>query len=124
MAKRQKSKQRIPTDGRATPKHNPFAAALSGMSARPAAEEAVIPSDSTDVTESIGPVRTRIERKGHGGKTVTIVTGVPASRADEIAQKLRAALGTGVRVGEDSLIVQGDLQQRVAAWFDHYDGKA
>jgi translation initiation factor 1 (eIF-1/SUI1) len=43
---------------------------------------------------------------------------VPASRLDEVAGALRTSLGTGVRVDNECLVVQGEQRERIARWFD------
>ena len=58
------------------------------------------------------------ERKGHGGKTATVVTGLvlAAPALEHVAKTLRRALGCGASVDGDRLIVQGDQVPRVQAW--------
>jgi len=58
------------------------------------------------------------ERKGHGGKTATVVTGLglPARDLDAVARALRRALGCGASVDGDRVVVQGDQVPRVQAW--------
>jgi len=58
------------------------------------------------------------ERKGHGGKTATVVSGLglPARDLDGMARALRRALGCGASVDGDRLVVQGDQVPRVQAW--------
>src|SRR5262245_19525435 len=58
------------------------------------------------------------ERKGHGGKTATVVTGLglPARELDGVAKALRRALGCGASVDGDRVVVQGDQVPRVQAW--------
>jgi len=60
----------------------------------------------------------RRERKGHGGKTATVVEGfrVSPSALERIARELRRALGCGASVEEGRLVVQGDLVPRVERW--------
>lgn len=61
----------------------------------------------------------RMERKGHGGKTVTCLTGLdgaPADALDALARDLRKALGVGVRVEDGEVVVQGDQRDRLRAW--------
>ena len=52
----------------------------------------------------------RIERAGRGGKTVTVIGGLPRNRAflRGLAAELRRACGTGGSVGEDRIELQGD----------------
>ena len=63
----------------------------------------------------------RIQKKGRGGKTVTVLEGFPLSADDEImvlCQDLQKSLGTGGTVYEDRLEVQGDLRLRIAAFLE------
>lgn len=59
----------------------------------------------------------RRERKGRGGKTVTVVEGVPVPLAEGLACALRKGLGCGSRVEEGVVVLQGDQVDRSAAWF-------
>ena len=58
----------------------------------------------------------RRERKGRGGKTVTVVEGVPVLIAERLARALRKGLGCGARVEEGAVVLQGDQVERSAAW--------
>jgi translation initiation factor 1 len=57
----------------------------------------------------------RMEKKGRGGKTVTVVAGLPPNAAflRELCQELKRACGTGGAVSEDTIELQGDLRDRV-----------
>ena len=57
----------------------------------------------------------RVEKAGRGGKTVTVVFGLPQNAAflRELAQELKRACGTGGAVREDGVELQGDLRDRV-----------
>jgi len=57
----------------------------------------------------------RLEKKGHGGKAVTVVSGVLPKARDEIMAALKRGLGTGAREDGDDIVVQGDVVDRVAA---------
>ena len=69
-------------------------------------------------TESI-PARVtaklRMEKKGRGGKTVTVVFGLPNNRTflETLCQELKRACGTGGAVAADGIELQGDLRERV-----------
>jgi translation initiation factor 1 len=65
-----------------------------------------------------GRIVVRRERKGHGGKTVTVVAGLglAAPELERLARALRRALGCGAGVDGDRLVVQGDQTPRVQAW--------
>ena len=57
----------------------------------------------------------RMEKKGRGGKTVTVVCGLPRNGEflAELSQALKRACGTGGAVVEDGVELQGDLRDRV-----------
>ena len=57
----------------------------------------------------------RLEKKGRGGKTVTVVYDLPQNETflKELAQELKRACGTGGAVAENTVELQGDLRQRV-----------
>src|SRR5918993_4660027 len=57
----------------------------------------------------------RMEKKGRGGKTVTVVYGLPRNAAflKELTQELKKVCGTGGAPGEDCVELQGDLRDRV-----------
>ena len=57
----------------------------------------------------------RMEKKGRGGKTVTVVYDLPSNSAflKELAQELKRACGTGGAVQDDTVELQGDLRDRV-----------
>ena len=99
--------------------HNPFAEALSALTA-PVAEE--LPAEPA---EEVGPrvlpqIRTQTEKKGRGGKTVTVITGLEeleSEELEELATELKKALGTGATVEGSALVVQGEVARRIHAWF-------
>jgi translation initiation factor 1 len=57
----------------------------------------------------------RMEKKGRGGKMVTVVDGLPNNAAflKELCQELKRACGTGGAVDEGAIELQGDLRDRV-----------
>jgi translation initiation factor 1 len=57
----------------------------------------------------------RVEKKGRGGKTVTVVYDLPHNQAflKELASELKRACGTGGAVVENTVEIQGDLRDRV-----------
>jgi translation initiation factor 1 len=59
--------------------------------------------------------RLRMERKGRGGKTVTVVDGLPQNAAflKDLCQELKRACGTGGAVIDGTVELQGDLRERV-----------
>jgi translation initiation factor 1 len=63
-----------------------------------------------------GIIRIFRERGGRGGKTVTVICGLPerGSRPDAFAAELRRVCGTGGTVKDDAIEIQGDHRERVA----------
>ena len=57
----------------------------------------------------------RMEKKGRGGKTVTVVDGLPnnAEFLKWLCQELKRACGTGGAVADGTIELQGDLRERV-----------
>lgn len=65
--------------------------------------------------KSDGIVRVMRDRKGRGGKTVTVITGVSAN-ADALAtlaQQLKKLCGTGGTVKDGNIEIQGDHCDKV-----------
>lgn len=64
-----------------------------------------------------GVVRLARERKGRGGKVVTLVAGVPGDRAAlaALAQDLKRACGAGGTVEGNVIVIQGDHRDRLEA---------
>jgi translation initiation factor 1 len=60
----------------------------------------------------------RRERKGHGGKTVTVVEGfrLPPSALEKIARELKRALGCGATIDAGRIVVQGVVGARIEPW--------
>ena len=59
----------------------------------------------------------RLEKKGRGGKTVTVIAGLPRNHTflTRLCQELKRACGTGGTVSDDAIELQGDLRDRVRA---------
>jgi translation initiation factor 1 len=57
----------------------------------------------------------RTEKKGRGGKTVTVVDGLPqnAEFLKQLSQDLKRACGAGGTIVEGGVELQGDLRERV-----------
>src|SRR4051794_22913793 len=72
--------------------------------------------------EPKGPARAvvRMERKGRGGKEVTVVEqlGLRPAELEAWLKALKQALGCGGVVEEGALVVQGDHRARVKAWLE------
>jgi translation initiation factor 1 len=61
--------------------------------------------------------RLRMEKKGRGGKTVTVVYDLPKNDAflKELAGRLKRDCGTGGAVTETGIELQGEMRDRVRA---------
>ena len=57
----------------------------------------------------------RLEKKGRGGKTVTVVYDLPHNEAflKDLSQKLKRTCGTGGAVVDNTIELQGELRDRV-----------
>ena len=57
----------------------------------------------------------RMEKAGRGGKTVTVVFGLPNNAAflKDLSQELKRACGTGGTATDEGVELQGDLRERV-----------
>lgn len=64
-----------------------------------------------------GVVRVTLDRKGRGGKGVTLVMGVPGEAAEiaALAQALKKHCASGGAVKDDVIEVQGDHRDKVIA---------
>jgi translation initiation factor 1 len=73
---------------------------------------------ATRATESIPSrpaAKLRIEKSGRGGKTVTVVDGLPNNAAflKSLAAELKQACGTGGAVKDTTVELQGDHRDRL-----------
>ena len=86
-------------------------------------------------TNPAAPIRTRqqnppvivgIERKGRGGKTVSVITGVMSHEAGKQAllKLLKNKLGTGGALKDDVLEIQGDHRDQIVALLNGLGYKA
>lgn len=100
---------------------NPFADALAnalGVEA-PQSSERMAWNEDEEALDGPGSkwVHIGFEKKGRGGKTVTLVTFQnPASDAAEWAKKLKTRLGVGGSVDSDGIVLQGDVRNKVEAY--------
>lgn len=69
------------------------------------------------VKKSDGIVRVMRDRKGRGGKTVTVITGIPANSdaITTLAQQLKKLCGSGGTVKDGTIEIQGDHCDKVQA---------
>ncbi len=112
---------------------NPFAglASLSGaLPSEPEPEPARAPEQPEAATSDsgatpwekpgalAGKLVIRRQRKGHGGKTITRVSGISlaAPELEQLARALRRELGCSGRVEGEDVILGGARQQQLADW--------
>jgi translation initiation factor 1 len=64
-----------------------------------------------------GIIRLRIERKGRGGKSVTLVEGLPSNEAvlKELSKELKRHCGVGGSVKNGIIEIQGDVRDNAMA---------
>lgn len=67
-----------------------------------------------------GIVRIHHDRAGRGGKTVTLVTGLPGNEAQLklLAADLKRLCGSGGAIRAGNVEIQGDHRERVAAYLE------
>jgi predicted translation initiation factor SUI1 len=65
-------------------------------------------------------IRIRLERKHRGGKTVTIIEGLPENpdRLAKLLKNMKTGLGCGGAIEADAIVLQGDMRDRARAWID------
>lgn len=67
-----------------------------------------------------GIVRISRTKAGRGGKTVTLVTGLPPADVEDAAKALKRLCGSGGTVKDGAVEIQGDHRQRIA---DHLSSR-
>ena len=122
MAKRTKTQDTIDPNANQPVLNNPFAS-LGGL--RAALPQGDTPQD--DFKPSSGHDKTfapkvvlSFERKGRGGKTVTVLRGVllAGKPRDQFMRELRKALGTSVREENEDIVMGGDQRERAKPWLE------
>ena len=119
-----KPRGRVPTEGEPMIWKSPFAPlkAITLPAADPSKSvNHAVPVDHSLTTHSDRQPKSRgrvdiiRQTAQRGGKTVTVVYGLPrnAGFLKELAQELKRICGTGGAPGEDSVELQGDLRDRV-----------
>ena len=75
---------------------------------------------SAEAVPSRVVAKLRMEKKGRGGKTVTVVYDLPRNDVflRELSQELKRACGTGGTVSENTVELQGDLRDRVREFLE------
>lgn len=98
------------------PFNSPFGA-LAGLSVPEGPKRAPVPEKAPK-----GPARAvvRYERKGRGGKEVTVVEQLELKdkELDAWLKGLKQSLGCGGTRESDSLVLQGDQRERAKTWLE------
>ena len=119
--------KKIPTDQPPSSLgHSPFAGLQGFRATLPEAPAAApvgspgpaAPPSAKPAKEFLEKVVVRHERKGHGGKTVTVVSGVAPVARDAVCAALKKSLGCGARVEDADVVLQGELVDRAIAWLE------
>lgn len=97
------------------PFNNPFAALKGKLGELPSQPAPAV--EPARAVEKKGPARAvvRYERKGHGGKEVTLVEqlGLSEKELEAWLKPLKQSLGCGGRVEDGALVLQGDQRERL-----------
>lgn len=95
---------------------------------KPAKEESLPanPAAAIPTRQLNTPVRVGIERKGRGGKIVSVITGVmsPPKGRQALLKHLKNKLGTGGALKDDQLEIQGDHRDALVALLNELGYKA
>jgi translation initiation factor 1 len=101
----------MPPDDEKKPFHNPFGALKGQLGELPRGPEQKPPPAPK------GPARAvvRLERKGRGGKEVTVVEqlGLAPRELDQWLSALKGALGCGGVAEDGAIVLQGDQRKRL-----------
>jgi translation initiation factor 1 len=97
-------------------------AAPAGPGEKPPAN----PAAARPVLQKDTPVRVSRERKGRGGKTVSIITGVksPESGRQALLKLIKNKLGTGGTLEDHTIVIQGDHRERIVEILNELGYKA
>ena len=76
-----------------------------------------------DGLKNCGRLVLQRERKGHGGKTVTRLRGLPPGLVPALRPVLKRSLGCGASVMDGQLVLHGDLGERAARWLREHGAR-
>lgn len=98
------------------PSH-PFAKLAALRTEEPAGPPAAGPIAKPEPAKGPAWAVVRLERKGRGGKEATIVEklGLGPAELERWCKELKQSLGCGGATEGDSIVLQGDLRQRLPA---------
>lgn len=97
--------------------NNPFAAALKAHAAASGAAKPAAEAPAGDTKRVPAPAKAvvRMERKGHGGKEVTVIDQLGLNERDleRWMKQFKSSLGCGGSVDGGTIILQGDHRERL-----------
>ena len=72
-----------------------------------------------------GPIRVRMEKKGRGGKIVTVIDNLPMSKSEAktLMKSLQKIFGCGASLKSGTIELQGDWRDKVTAHLPRGQGK-
>lgn len=78
------------------------------------------PGAPASVSPFAGKVVVSRSRKGRGGRTVTVVAGLRGGGAvlEGLCRELKRALGCGASVEGETIVLSGELVERVQKWLE------
>ena len=85
----------------------------SGRVARASPPARSAPAQGPRTPPADGVVRVSRTKTGRGGKTVTLVTGLPTAALDATAKELKRLCGTGGTAKDGVVEIQGDHRERI-----------
>jgi translation initiation factor 1 len=97
------------------PFNNPFARALDSHPAfKPKSDEPAPTASGAKKVPAPAKAVVRMERKGRGGKEVTVIEqlDLPAKDLERWLKALKSALGCGGTIEDGSIVLQGDHRPR------------
>ncbi len=114
MGKRKKSKQRVDTSAKGALTSSPFAGLADLRADLPAGDVEQTPPPSPETPRR---AVVRFQRKGRGGKEVTLVEKLELTedQRDAWLKELRRGLGCGGALEGEVLVLQGDQRERLPA---------
>jgi translation initiation factor 1 len=124
-----KKKQRVPVSGTSQASLGSLADVFSKVSIEPSSHGENVQQETAVYEETkqdedplfdLSKLHIRIEKKGHKGKTVTVVEKIELAEDETIvfANRLKKALGCGGSVKDNKIYLQGNLTDAVRSWCD------
>lgn len=122
-----RKKDATPTPQPVTPVSALAAQLITKGLAEPAPPSVSMPVGKGEVFDlsRAGKLVVRREKKGRGGKTVTVISGLTLSAAalDALARALRKGLGCGSTLENGAIVLQGETTGRARDWLVTHGAK-